>query len=386
MYRFLLEGSYNLGIKVLASKNYKQQKHKCPTCSKKSFVRYVDVRTMAYLPCLYGKCDHESKCGYQLSPYIDGYALQIKNDEIEKGSSFPIQRISNIIVKRSATYMPEFIFKATLKNYKRNTFVENLRSKTAFPMAIDDINKVIALYYLGTVSKGYLSSGTTFPFIDINNNIRGIQVKTFDDRNHTLKTGNIHSILSRHYGDNKPPWLIEYLKNEGFFNCLFGEHLLSKHPSNVVALVEAPKTAIYGTLYFGFPDNSSNLLWLAVYNLSSLTYEKCKVLKGRDVILFPDLSKKGDAYSKWKEKAQYFNDVMPDTNFVVSDLLEKYASENDRFRGGDLADFLIQQDWRIFRNKDFNTYHKVAPEISALILKNPSVEYLIDKLDLTTTN
>jgi hypothetical protein len=55
--------------------------------------------------------------------------------------------------------------------------------------------------------------------------------------------------------------------------------LLSLYPNNPIALVEAPKTAIYGSLYFGVPRTSKEMLWLAVYNLSSLTYKKLKVLE-----------------------------------------------------------------------------------------------------------
>jgi hypothetical protein len=121
---------------------------------------------------------------------------------------------------------------------------------------------------------------------------------------------------------------------------------------NPIALVEAPKTAIYGTLYFGFPDSIENFLWLAVYNLSSLNFERCKVLKGRKVYLFPDLSKDGKAFELWNKKAKELSKLMPGTTFKVSRLLEDSAPETERLKGGDLADFLIKLDWRDFRQKD----------------------------------
>ena len=94
---------------------------------------------------------------------------------------------------------------------------------------------------------------------------------------------------------------------------------------NPVAFVEAPKTAIYGTLYFGFPEQPKNLLWLAVYNLSSLSLEKCKALQGRDVYLFPDLSKDGKAFELWSNRAKRFSELIPGTQFEVSELLETQA-------------------------------------------------------------
>jgi hypothetical protein len=42
------------------------------------------------------------------------------------------------------------------------------------------------------------------------------------------------------------------------------------------------------------------LIWLATGNLNGLSIEKCLVLKGRNIILFPDLK----AFDKWNEKAK----------------------------------------------------------------------------------
>jgi hypothetical protein len=221
-----------------------------------------------------------------------------------------------------------------------------------FPFEINDLEKVIGLYFLGSIFDGYSAGAVTFPFIDINGKIRAIQVKQFDSTNHTTGTTFIHSIIERQCRQNNEPmpeWLTAYKKNERKVTCLFGEHLLSKYPNNPISLVEAPKTAIYGTLYLGFPDNPANMLWLAVYNLGSLNFDKCKALKGRHVYLFPDLSKDSKAYSLWSSKSKELSERIPDTFFEVSDLLEKEAGEIDRLRGSDLADFLIKQDWRKFR-------------------------------------
>src|SRR5690606_24183239 len=125
-----------------------------------------------------------------------------------------------------------------------------------------------------------------------------------------------------------------------------------KYPNNPIALVEAPKTAIYGTLYFGLPNNPKNLLWLAVYNLSSLNLNKCKALKGRNVYLFPDLSKDSKAYNLWSEKAQKIQEQLENAMFKVSDLLEELAPNQDREKGKDIADYLIKLDWRKFRKEE----------------------------------
>jgi hypothetical protein len=336
------------------------KKHQCPACHTKRLVRYIDVQTQEYLPEIYGKCDRDMNCGYHLNPYKNGYAKDntIKND-------FDYQ-ISKPIVKPKRVFFLKEVFYKTRAAYEENIFIQNLLNNIAFPFELKDIEKIIAQYHLGTITKGYRKGATTFPFIDIDNNVRAIQVKQFDKHNHTIGTDFLHSIIEKHYKRNNqqiPNWLQGYNKNETKVSCLFGEHLLSKYPLNPVALVEAPKTAIYGTLYFGFPNNPKNLLWLAVYNLSSLNLNKCKALKGRNVYLFPDLSKEGKAFNLWSNKAQIIQQQLENSFFKVSDLLEQLAPSQDKEQGKDIADYLIKLDWHKFRKKEIKNIIEVVPKI-----------------------
>lgn len=330
------------------------KKHLCPQCRKKKFVRYVDSETKEYLPEQYGRCDRESNCSYWLNPYSDGYVKMIR--EKEQGSSLINWQVQKVLFKSKPKLLPVFIpdevLKRTLSGYENNVFVQNLLTRVEFPFEVHDIEKVISLYNLGTVQHGYRKGAITFPFIDNKDNVRAIQVKQFDRTNHTTGTDYLHSIIEKYHIKRKktlPDWLSAYKNNELKVSCLFGEHLLRKYKYNPIALVEAPKTAIYGTLYFGFPDKYENFLWLAVYNLSSLNFNKCKVLQGRKVYLFPDLSKDGKAFELWSNRAKEFENKLQGTRFYVSDLLEKFATEIDRMKGKDIADYLIKLDWRKFR-------------------------------------
>lgn len=350
------------------------KKFRCPNCNKKRFVRYIDTKTDKYLPEQYGRCDREISCpqmNYN-NPYKDGYAeavwrqeMQVqeaRNVELNRNpytrSEQPLNKLKTAIQqpKPEPVFFHFETFKETLhpKRYDKNKFIQNLLLNVKYPFEIQDIEKVISLYYLGTICKGYRKGAITFPFIDIDGNIRTIQVKQFDDSNHTIGTDFLHSMIEKHYTRNKKPlpkWLNEYNKNETKVSCLFGEHLLNKYPQNPVALVEAPKSAIYGTLYFGFPEATTNLLWLAVYNLSSLNLSKCKSLKGRDVYLFPDLSKDGKAFKEWSNKANLIQKRLKGVTLKISDLLEKLAPDQDKEQGKDIADYLIEQDWRQFRKQ-----------------------------------
>lgn len=347
------------------------KKYPCPNCGKRSFVRYISTETKEYLPRQYGRCDRESKCAYHLNPYLDGY-LEMRIEQNSKGSG--LTKVSSVQQKyfsirsgvengcnnqplQKNTYFDFITFKKTLRSdgYERNTFIQNLLYQIRFPFQSDEVTQVIELYRLGTITEGYRAGAVSFPFIDFEGNIRTIQVKEFDKDNHTTGTDFLHSMIEKEYIRNKEPlpeWLKAYLQNEKKVSCLFGEHLLKKHPFNPVALVEAPKTAVYGSLYFGLPEQSSeNLIWLAVYNKSSFSLDKLKVLRGRKAFIFPDLSKEGNTYKEWETKAREIENKLPGVYFIFSDLLERLAPDEDKNNGCDLADYLIQQDWQLFRKQ-----------------------------------
>lgn len=348
------------------------KKHHCPDCNKKTLVLYIDTETGDYLPEKYGRCDRESKCGYFLNPYKDGYAKAIWEKEQGNRSELP-NNWKRQRKKAVPQPTPELLFfdfetfKQTLEpeRYEKNTFIQNLFYNVQFPFEVDEITKVIQLYRLGTVANGYRSGANTFPFIDIKGNIRAVQVKQFDEQNHTTGTDFLHSIIEKHHTRNNKPlpeWLEAYTKQDKRISCLFGEHLLSKYHSNPVALVEAPKTAVYGTLYFGLPETPESLIWLAVYNKSSFSFDKLKVLQGRFVYVFPDLSKDGKTFKEWETKAKEYESRLPGTRFIFSDLLEQLAPERDKSEGNDLADYLIKQDWRLFRERNIQEQQTPQPE------------------------
>ncbi len=323
----------------------------CQNCGKKRLVRYVDSTTANYLPEKYGSCDRKDNCGYHLNPYSDGFNA---NENCTYPEYKPATRLFER-KKKLPSYIPESLLNHTLKNYEGNFFIRFLQFNAPYPFLQEILHLAIELYKIGTISKGYLAGATAFPFIDINNNIRTIQIKLFDKSNHTVRTSFLHAYYKaelKKKNSSIPSWLQDYEKNDLKVSCLFGEHLLKRFPDNPVALVEAPKTAFYGTLFFGLPDNPNNFLWLAVFNRDSITLEKCKALEGRQVVLFPDLSKTGSTFELWTKKAREFSENIPDANFIVSDLIENTSSLSEKIAGLDLADFLIGMDWRAFHEND----------------------------------
>lgn len=371
------------------------QKFRCPECNQKRFVRYIDTQTNSYLPEQYGRCDRESKCGYHLNPYKDGYnqnSNRMKEivivNKVNKVNQFKNNNFQDKGENESPVFVPFDVLKETLhpEGYLRNVFIQNLLKNISYPFKVSDVEKVIALYYLGTITSGYRAGAISFPFINKEGNVCAIQVKQFDETNHTIATDKLDKIILNDLQRKQlpiPDWLrkyIDYGDTNGYFNCLFGEHLLKRFPNNPVGLVEAPKTAVYCSLYFGIPKNPQDIIWLAVYNKSSFSFEKLKVLAGKRIITFPDASKEGNTFNEWRKKADEIERALPGTVFHFSELLERHANEKDKYGGKDLADYLIKLDWRNFR-KD-NSSCETPKSTQTLSVPSPNVALItpIDKV------
>ena len=340
----------------------KVKKLDCPYCgAKRHWQRYIDIETGEVLPEQHGRCDNSDKCGRQVTPKDTGYAKVIWEQERGNRSEFPNNwKPQRKTAKPQPTPEPVFFdfdtFKQTLQpeRYEKNTFIQNLFYRVQFPFEVDEVTKVIQLYRLGTVANGYRAGANTFPFIDIKGNVRAVQVKQFDEQNHTTGTPiPLNRIIEGYHRKNNKPlpeWLEAYNKNESTFSCLFGEHLLSKYPNKPVALVEAPKTAIYCWLYFNkskFPIYK-DCIWLAVGAKGWLNEYKAKALKGRFVYVLPDLSKDGTTFEEWETKVNEYEKSLPGTRFIMDDLLEKYGTTEQREQGADIAD-VLNFDWRTIR-------------------------------------
>ena len=371
------------------------RKHLCPECGKRRFVRYVDTQTGEYLPEQYGRCDREASCSYHLNPYQDGYAKMIWEKENGKQGILPTRWSAPVKRKLQSQPLAEPVyfdfetFKRTLQPeyYESNIFIQNLFNRVQYPFDPADVTKVVELYRLGTIPSGYRAGAISFPFIDISGNVRAVQVKQFDETNHTTGTDFLHSILMKYYkeaGKVPPEWLDKYMNQDKKVSCLFGEHLLNEFPSNRIALVEAPKTAVYGTLYFGLPETPDQYLWLAVYNKSSFSLDKVKPLQGRFVDVFPDLSKDGGTFREWETKAKEFERQLPGTQFKLFDFLEHEAPEIDREHGLDIADYLIKQDWRAFRSRDIKNETPQPKDKKDVPL--PEVSEVLDISDKSETS
>ena len=144
--------------------------------------------------------------------------------------------------------------------------------------------------------------------------------------------------------------------------------MLNVYPDKVVVLVESEKSAVIGSAIF------PGYVWLATGGKSQLREEKLRVLTRRTVLLFPD----ADGYAEWKQRTG----SMGYCKTVVSDIIEKNATPEQKAAHIDIADWIVFQ---IRESKIMCTAnHLVEAEriLRRMIKKNPALQKLIDDFDL----
>ena len=303
-----------------------RSRYHCPACNskEKTFARYIDTETGQYLADNVGRCNRESNCGYHYSP-----KQYFTDNPTHKNTSYlpfvrpETLRTANERTEQTPSFIDKDIFQSSLTGYDLNIFANYLTGL----FGAETTRQIIDRYKIGT-SKHW-KGATVFYQIDISGNVRAGKIMLYDQTGHRVKEP-----------FNYVTWVHKALQIEPYClnQCLFGEHLLQGN-TLPVAIVESEKTACICSIYF------PKFIWVACGQLQGLTAAKCKVLAGRQVLLFPDLK----GFDKWEQKAKELQSILPDVRFVPSDYLERNASEADRAKGLDLADYLIKFDVSDFR-------------------------------------
>lgn len=297
-------------------------RYTCPACKKhREFTRYVNVQTGQYLHSTVGRCNRQDKCGYHYPPkqYFLDNNIVAECDRFNK-----CHNVKSVYYKeKSPSHMPVEKLEASLTEYNSNYFVRFLMKRFGKEITTNMITK----YFLGT--SNLWPGATLFWQIDIEGKVRTGKIMLYD-----AETGKRVRQPSNYISWTQS---VEKYKNYQLRQCLYGEHLL-QDVSKPVAIVESEKTAIVASAYL--PD----FIWLATGGKDGLTSEKLRVLSGRNLILYPDLSIDGKVFKQWSVKANELEQRFPGTRFLVSDILEKNASNSARNDGWDLADYLLNND------------------------------------------
>jgi hypothetical protein len=346
------------------------KKFSCPNCTKRTFVKYVEIETGNYLADNFGRCDRESKCGYQAHPptgkkayLINFIGLKSITDKALKGVD--LNGLIHVIPKSQVlelgdkqAYISEWFLKGndckisysnceskyfdpdgtailiTLKElppppppiyidcdvmeqseerYTQNVFVMFLLNY----FNTKEVGITLELYHIGT-SKYYWLGATIFWQIDNNFNVRAGKIMLYDSNGKRAKEPYSHI----NWEHNRLG-----INNENVYKCLFGLHRMNEDYSKPIAIVESEKTAIIMSILL------PNFIWMATAGKGNLKEELLRPLKNRKIILHPD---KGE-FKDWQKVVIQLKTL--GYKIVISDMLEQMDFE----QGGDLADYFINE-------------------------------------------
>ena len=335
----------------------------CPECRQKdkTFVRYIDTEKVEHMHPSVGRCNRENNCGYHYTPkqYFQDNKCSLDRTIIRHPKSKLVKQ-----PEKQSSFIPVELFKASLKNYESNHFINYL----VFLFGIETSNELIEKYFIGT-SKHWKGS-TIFWQIDIHGKTRTGKIMLYNSY-----TGNRIKEPFNHIN-----WVHKVLKLTEFElkQCFFGEHLLldKKKP---VAIVESEKTAVIASIYF------PQFIWLATGGKNGCRWTTpgvIKILKNRKVFLFPDLSNQGakeNCFEKWSNKAKEISHL---ANFTVSDLLERKATKAEKKQGFDIADYLIRFNPEQFIIENRGVIESVSQKSDKLINNSNTDKKTIDELKL----
>lgn len=336
----------------------RSSRHECPSCGDPhSFAYYLDGNTGEPIAKTVGRCNHESSCGYHYTPkqfFIDNpvekelFVAPVRQKPIQK----PQQEVG---------YIPfQYVEKAVSYNSSFIRFLCGLFDR--YSQSSPTIVRIMEDYALEATKDGCI----IYWQIDINGKVRtGKIMKYNQETGHRVKDAGginwVHSVLK------KKKLLPD---NFNLVQCLFGEHLLKMFPEKPVALVESEKSALIASGVY--PE----YIWLATGGKSQLSIDKLNVLRGRTVIMFPDV----DGFEYWSNKTKEVGTI--GCRVIVSDLLEKNATDEDRTNKIDLADWLVKQ---LSIDTVANVKHELSEaerNLQRLLMINPSLQLLINSFNL----
>jgi len=155
-------------------------------------------------------------------------------------------------------------------------------------------------YDVRGILKGSFKDASCFPIIDYNNNFVTAQIIKYGNNGKRLKSGFSTNWLHSHKETKKQLDIKDKISLS--IKSFFGEHTLNGS-DNVVAIVEAPKTAVF--LKELFP----NIDFIATMGESAIKRKNLNVLRGRKVVLFPDAHTK-TWFDFAKEKGYYASTIL----------------------------------------------------------------------------
>lgn len=345
-------------------------RHTCPACHKKRcFSRYIDTEKQISFPDDVGRCDHEQSCGYHLTPKEYFERNPQYKPQHSDWSAPSARRATLTEPPKPTSFIAVETVSQTLHGYDRNNLFLFLKSK----FGPDDAERMMSEYCVGT-SK-HLPGACVFWQTDINGRVRTGKVMLYDAESGKRVKEPFNHVSWAHSLMKLPDFSCQREQNgacssyaersrdwrETQYNlrqCFFGEHLLPMNRGKPVALVESEKTALIASWYL--PE----YVWLATGGKNGcLNADALRVLRGRQVILYPDLG----ATERWRQKLPLMKSLGIEA--TIFNFMDDVADDTDKSAGYDIADYLLQ----------------IEPDqavLQTMIRKYPMLQKFIDDLQL----
>ena len=296
-------------------------RHTCPNCKvKKSFTLYLDGNTDQPIHPTVGICNRAIKCGYHYPPrqyfndhnYNKPSSVPLHAHTVRlKASQCKIDFIPHNYLKQSVSFNSNFV-RFLCKHFSRYKIEAAMRN-----------------YALGATK----NQSVIFWQIDINGKVRTGKIMQYNPdtgkriKNKTGAINWVHNILKKRNSKKRN----SEFANFNLCQCYFGEHLIRIYPDKPIAIVEAEKTAVIGSIIF------DNYNWLAAGNLNGLNVEKSRVLQNKNVVLYPDAG----CFDKWTKKSIQIKSEVH-CKIEISHLIKNHATADQTKEGYDIADYIIE--------------------------------------------
>ena len=217
-------------------------------------------------------------------------------------------------------------FNVSFEDYINSTSVNSVFTKYITEKTHQFLNKNFTNYFdIRGVLRGYMESSVCFPFFNYDNEFVTAQIIKYGKDGKRIKSDFSTNWYHTYKPIKKALNLNEKDKYSVPINCFFGENYL-KGSNNIVAIVEAPKTAVI------LKEIYPNIDWIATAGEQALFNKDLEVLKGKEVVLFPDAHS-----TKWSDfaKKQGLN---------VCEILDIESVQ----KGSDIADFIFEDETEVF--------------------------------------
>lgn len=288
-----------------------------------------------------GRCDHEQKCGYHFTPKEYFEQHPDRKERLQEQTSVAPRSYTPPL---PTSYMDKALVERSMSHYGENKLFQFLYSQLGESESL----RLMKQYLVGTAN--HWPGSTVFWQTDANGRVRTGKIMLYNPSNG-------RRIKEPH---NHITWVHSIMHKEGFNlkQCFFGEHLLPTNNIKPVTIVESEKSALIASSYL------PQYLWIASGGKNGcFREENLSVLKGRNVVLFPDLGATDD----WLAKISIMERI--DITVKLFDYLEKNATLEQQKNGFDIADFLLEMK-------------QPQAILQSMIAKNPALKLLIKELGL----